>query len=86
MLPCVPISIQQRYFEIFFEHFNFEAVMPCHSSTLLYEKAKKDYSSKSMKQGYELSNRYSLVVESSESGTYYTPYIEGEIQMQGLRK
>lgn len=85
-LPCMPQAVIARYFEIFFEHFNFEAVMPYHSSLLLYEKAKKDYSNKIMAPGFELSNRFSLIVESSESATYITPFLDGEMKMQGVRK
>jgi hypothetical protein len=39
-----------------------------------------------MQAGFELSNRYSLIVESSESGTYFSPFVDGELQMQGVRK
>jgi actin-related protein len=86
LLPCMPQSVLARYFEIFFEHFNFEAVLPYHSSTLLYEKARKDYGSRLMQPGFELNNRYGLMVESSESGTYFSPFIEGELQMPGVCK
>lgn len=79
LLPYRPKQILNRYLEIFFDHFKFDVVLPVQSSILIYEKAKRDYGSKVLATEYELSNKFCLVIESSDSATHITPIMNGEI-------
>ena len=56
----------------------FDAIYVEPSSALIYEHAKKMYNPDLVGTNYAISEKYAIVVESSESATYITPFFEGK--------
>lgn len=77
-LPYHPKKIMDRHMEIYLEYYRFDAICVQPSSQLIYDHAKKVYNQDlyniGQKNKYAISNKYAIVVESSESATYITPF------------
>lgn len=74
LLPFHPRKVMERYMEIYLEYLRFDGIYIEPSSNLIYEEAKRMYNKDLGKTKYAISERYAIVVESSESATYITPF------------
>lgn len=85
LLPYHPRKVMERYMEIYLEYLRFDAISVQPSSALLYDSAKNHYP-ELVGTPYALSHKYAVVVESSESATYITPFFEGEPVKQAIKR
>ena len=56
------------------------------SSALIYNQAKQDYNKDLAGTKYAISDKYALLVESSESATYITPYLQGQPVKEAIKR
>lgn len=73
-LPYQPRKIMERHMEIYLEYYRFDGMFVQPSSQLIYDSARKKYNQDLQGTKYAISDKYAVVVESSESATYITPY------------
>ena len=74
ILPYHPRKVMERHMEIYLEYFRFDGLFVRPSSALLYDHARSLYNSDLKGTPYGISDTYAVVVESSESATYITPF------------
>lgn len=90
ILPYQPRKIMERHMEIYLEYFRFDAMFVDLSSQFIYSHARKLYNEDLTKLGhkgnYSISEKYAIVVESSESATYITPFYEGKPVMKSIKR
>jgi hypothetical protein len=85
-LPYHPRKVMERHMEIYLEYFRYDGLFVRPSSALLYDHARALYNSDLRGTDYGISDRYALVVESSESATYITPFFEGQPVKAGIKR
>lgn len=76
-LPFHPRKVMERHMEIYLEYFRFDGMFVQPSSSFIYDYAKSIYNPDLTNTKYGISDKYAIVVESSESATYVTPFYEG---------
>ncbi len=72
--------------EIYLEYLRFDGIYIEPSSALIYQNALKVYNADLGKTKYALSEKYAVVVESSESATYITPFFEGKPVKSAIKR
>lgn len=86
LLPFHPRKIMERYMEIYLEYLRFDGIYVGPSSCLIYEQAKRMYNPDLEGTKYAISEKYAIVVESSESATYITPFHEGKPVKSAIKR
>ena len=86
ILPYHPRKIMERHMEIYLQYYRFDGVYVKPSSVMLYDHAKNVYNADLKRTPYALSDRYAVVVESSESATYITPFFEGKPVAKAIKR
>lgn len=86
ILPYHPRKVMERHMEIYLEYFRFDSVMVRQSAQLLYDHARQHYNPDLVGTPYALSGRHAVVVESSESATYVTPFVDGAPVKQTVKR
>lgn len=56
------------------------------SSQLIYDHARTLYNPDLQLTPYSISDRYAVVIESSESATYVTPFFEGQPVREAVKR
>ena len=86
LLPYHPRKVMERYMEIYLEYLRFDGIYVEPSSTLIYEQAKNMYNPDLAGSKYAISEKYAVVVETSESATYITPFFEGKPVKEAIKR
>ena len=86
ILPYHPRKIMERHMEIYLEYFRFDSVLVKQSAELLYQSAQHHYNHTLKEVGMELSRSNAVVVESSESATYITPFQHGQPVKESVKR
>ena len=86
LLPFHPKKIMERYMEIYLEYLRFDGIYVEPSSTFIYEHARKTYNPDLAGTRYSISDKFAVVLESSESATYITPFLEGEPIKKAIKR
>ena len=76
----------ERHMEIYLEYFRFDGLFVRPSSALLYDHARSLYNSDLKGTPYGISDTYAVVVESSESATYITPFFQGQPVKHAIKR
>ena len=77
-LPYHPRKVMERHMEIYLEYYRYDGICVKPSSQLIYDHARSVYNRDLQHTPYRISQEYAVVVESSESATYITPFRKGE--------
>ena len=72
--------------EIYLEYYRYDGIFVKPSSELIYDHAKSLYNADLKNTGYEISDRYAVIIESSESATYITPYFKGKPVREAIKR
>lgn len=72
--------------EIYLQYYRFDGIVVQPSSVLMYDYARHVYNQELKGTEYKISDKYALVVESSESATYITPFFEGKPIKKAIKR
>lgn len=86
ILPFHPRKVMERHMEIYLEYFRYDGIFVKPSSQLIYDHAKALYNPDLRGTSYAISSKYAVVVESSESATYITPYLDGQPVKKAVKR
>jgi len=86
VLPYHPRKVMERHMEIYLEYYRYDGINVKASSQLIYDHARSVYNQDLEYTPFKISDKYAVVIESSESATYITPYYNGEPVRQAVKR
>ena len=85
ILPFHPRKVMERHMEIYLEYYRYDGILVKPSSQFIYDHARSLYNA-DLEGKYQISKKYAVVIESSESATYITPYLNGQPVPKAIKR